>query len=299
MSKPNAAQRRLRRVREAFSRQDLVRICSQTDFSDYATRYDLPDVIGRYHGWWRGGGEGNRFFYYRDSGSPILAVAHLDHVQADGTCRVIDTPDGPLALSGALDDRLGAYVILELLPKLGISVDVLLTTNEEMGASTASDFHPDHKQYNWMIEFDRGGTDVVMYQYETPETCELVRSAGARVGVGSYSDIADLEHLGCAGFNWGVGYYDYHSRRSHAWLEDTFSMVAKFVKFYSANAGDHLPYDKRPPDDDGHDWLTNEPCPDCQTEFLDRWGCCWSCGFDIDAPDDDVHSRANRVVVES
>lgn len=304
-NKPSAAQKRLRRVKEAFRAEDLIRICSQTDFGEYASRHDLP-MYPSSRSWWRGS-TGDRFFYYQDNGSPILAVAHLDHVQADPTCAVVETADGPLALSGALDDRLGAYVILELLPALGVRVDWLLTTNEEMGDSTAQDFFPDHKQYNWMIEFDRGGTDVVMYQYESPETRELVKAVNARVGVGSYSDIADLDHLGCVGFNWGVGYQDYHSKRSHAFLNDTFEMVAKFLRFYQLNADVHLPYSEGLPlldddddddGDDGHSWLTKEPCPLCETEFLDRWGMCWSCGFDIDGPPD-TESRVNRVVIES
>jgi hypothetical protein len=264
--KHDAAKRRLERVRDAFRPDDLIRICSQADFSDYAHRIDLPS--------WRmaSGREVPSYFYYRDNGSPILAVAHLDHVQADGTCRVVDTLSGPLALSGALDDRLGAYVILELLPRLGITVDWLLTTNEEMGASTARDFFVEHKSYNWMIEFDRGGTDVVMYQYESDEMRDLLRDVGARLGMGSYSDIADLGHLGCVGFNWGVGYEDYHSKRSHAWLEDTFSMVSKFLRFYAANAATHLPFD-------GSGQLSPDAeCPRCSSE-LDRWGCCWGCGY--------------------
>jgi hypothetical protein len=49
-----------------------------------------------------------------------------------------------------------------------------------------------------------------------------------------------LDHLGVAGFNWGVGYQDYHSARSHAWLDDTFRMVARFEKFHRANATKHF-----------------------------------------------------------
>lgn len=263
--KPNAHQRRMARIREAFCPDDLVRICElpQSDFDQYAHRVDLPSRAT-----WHGE-DTEAFYFYRDTGAPILAVAHLDHVQDDGTCSVIETADGPLALSGALDDRLGAYVILELLPRLGMNVDWLLTTNEEMGASTAEEFDID-KRYNWMIEFDRGGTDVVMYQYETGEYAKLVEDTGARVGVGSYSDIADLDHLGCAGFNWGVGYYDYHSKRSHAWLDDTFKMVSRFMRFYAANASTLLPhYGSR---------TVVDPCPRCKSE-LDRWDCCRSCGF--------------------
>lgn len=221
-----------RRVRDAFDSQMLATICVADDFGSYARRVDLPDSrSGR-----------KRFFYYQDNGSDILAIAHLDSVQDDGTCTVVNTAAGPLALSGTLDDRLGAYVILDLLPKLGVTCDWLLTTDEEIGQSTAECFDAD-KTYNWMFQFDRGGTDVVMYEYETPELVELVESSGARVGIGSFSDICLLNHLGCVGFNWGVGYQDYHGPRAHAWLDDTFRMVARFVKFYNANASTALRYD--------------------------------------------------------
>ncbi len=48
---------------------------------------------------------------------------------------------------------------------MGINVDVLLTTGEEMGQSSAAYFDPGEKKYNWMFQFDRGGTDVVTYDY--------------------------------------------------------------------------------------------------------------------------------------
>src|SRR5690606_28494773 len=119
---------------------------------------------------------------------------------------------------------------------LGVKYYLLLTTDEVGAQSTARDFVEDNlgRSYNWMFQFDRGGTDVVMYQYETPEYAALVEAAGARVGCGSYSDIAELDGLECAGFNWGVGYENYHSPRSHAWLDDTFRSVARFVNFYEA-----------------------------------------------------------------
>jgi hypothetical protein len=221
-----------RKVSEAFEAERLADICTRDDFSDYGRRYDLED-----------GRDGHkRFFYYADNGSDILAVAHLDSVQDDGICQITSTAAGLLATSGTLDDRLGAYVILELLPKLGITCDWLLTTDEEIGDSTAACFGP-KKTYNWMFQFDRGGTDVVMYEYETKELVELVEDCGARVGMGSFSDICLLDHLGCVGFNWGVGYEDYHSPRAHAWLDDTFRMVARFTKFYKTNATVSLPYE--------------------------------------------------------
>lgn len=254
----------IKKIRKAFDATALKQTCEAKDFSQYATRVDLePDS--------RTGRE--RFYYYADNGSDVLAVAHLDHVQADGTCQVIDTAAGLMAVSGALDDRLGVYVILELLPKLGITCDWLLTTDEELGASTADEFFSE-KDYNWIIEFDRGGTDVVMYDYETPELVELVEESGARVGSGSWSDICLLEHLGCAGINWGVGYQDYHGPRAHVWLEDTFRMVAYFLRFYKANSDTFLKHEARSwfsePTNEDYGW---EPCGfnDADAERLREW----------------------------
>jgi hypothetical protein len=233
------------------------------DFSDYATRVDL-EPLGR---------SDRRFYYYKDNGADVLGIAHLDSVQQNGRCTVMDTTGGPIACSGVLDDRLGAYVILELLPALGIKCDWLLTTDEEMCQSTASDFYSEGKDYNWMFQFDRGGTDVVMYDYETDYLVELVEESGADVGRGSYSDIADLEHLGCAGFNWGVGYRDYHSSRGHAWLMDTFLMVARFERFYKANVNTFLRHSPRT-----RKALTawdDQYCGYCQMDFddWDDWAC--------------------------
>jgi len=225
-------------VADCFDAQVLGETCETWDFRDHADLVTLkPAGDGR-----------ERFYWHRDNGADILAVAHLDTVQDDRRCSVVDTASGLLACSGALDDRLGVYVILDMLPKLGIVCDVLLTTDEEIGQSTASAFDTD-KQYNWIIQFDRGGTDVVMYDYETPQLCEMVESSGARVGEGSYSDICMLEHLGCVGLNWGVGYNDYHSTRSHAWLDDTFRMIARFVKFYNANHETFIPHEPMVYDD--------------------------------------------------
>jgi hypothetical protein len=264
----NPAKKVMGKIRSAFDADALKRVCELQDFSTYAPRVDLdPDPrTGR-----------RRFYHYADNGSKILAVAHLDHVQADGTCNVIDTAAGLMAVSGALDDRLGAYVILELLPKLGITCDWLLTTDEEIGQSTAEEFVSD-KDYNWIIEFDRGGTDVVMYDYETPDLVDLVKDTGARVGMGSFSDICLLEHLGVAAFNWGVGYQDYHGPRSHAWLEDTFRMVAYFLRFHKDNAAVVLEHDPSSWFDDFNPtnsiiggWNTGGMTNDSDIERLNEW----------------------------
>jgi hypothetical protein len=237
--------RRAARVKAAFDGEALIRVC-EMDEREFADYYQMSkwDCDQRWPA---------DQFYFKDNGSDILAVAHLDTVvdPIDRAAFITDSADGPVVLSGGLDDRLGAYIILELLPKLGLKFDWLLTLGEETGQSTAEFFAPGpdgpvDREYKWMIEFDRGGTDVVMYEFETAYIARLVRNCGARVGKGSFSDIAYLEHLGRKGFNWGVGYEDYHGPRGHAFLDDTLSMVTKFLRFHATNKNTTLPHKKRP-----------------------------------------------------
>lgn len=228
----------LKKVKRAFDREALKRVCEMHE-SEFEFAYDMEKVeineLGRH--------PDDDFYLFRDNDAKVLAVAHLDTVMPhEGrTANIIDTEAGPVIFSGALDDRLGAYIILELLPAIGIKYDLLLTVGEESGQSTA-EFFDAEKDYDWMIEFDRGGTDVVMYQYEDSYTMSLVRATGAVVGNGIFSDISYLGHLGIKGFNWGVGYEDYHGPRSHAFLNDTLDMVAKYVKFHRNNAGTSMPH---------------------------------------------------------
>lgn len=223
-------------ARGVFDPGALARICEMRE-EDFEEAFDMErtQILGER--------APDDFYLFRDNGSSVLAVAHLDTVgqHHERGCRFLQTEGGLVVYSRALDDRLGAYVILDMLPQLGIGVDLLLTVGEETGNSTAAHFVPS-KQYDWMIEFDRGGTDVVMYQYEDAETCYLVKETRARVGDGIFSDICYLEHLGVKGFNWGVGYQDYHGPRAHAYLDDTFDMVDKFSLFYEMNSGIYLPH---------------------------------------------------------
>lgn len=248
------------RIWSAFDRAELRRICEMPE-REFASHYRL--------GTYRVEQVGADFYCYQDNGSNILAVAHLDTVAytTDRGCQFVDTEAGPVVFSRALDDRLGAYIILDLLPKLGIVCDVLLTVGEESGQSTAR-FFDSPKSYNWMIEFDRGGTDVVLYQYDDKETAALVEATGATVGDGIFSDISVLDHLDCKGFNWGVGYRDYHGPRSHAFLDDTFEMLEYFVLFHADNADEYLFHDSTvypvtrvdyDDPDDHHTWPSHWP----------------------------------------
>ena len=168
-----------------------------------------------------------------DNGSDILAVAHLDTVQNGTHFQIVDLDKEVLVFNPRLDDRLGVYTILKLLPTMGINVDVLLTENEEIGQTTASDFDTE-KQYNWMVEFDRHDSDVVSYDYGLSDDWDNILKEHFRVGLGSFSDISELEHLGCKAINIGVGYYREHSHRAHFIVGEYKAQIAKFVNFHEA-----------------------------------------------------------------
>lgn len=167
-------------------------------------------------------------YIFQDNGAAVLAVAHLDFVLwarpvYSGSC--VTCPQ--------LDDRLGAWAILSILPSLGVKVDVLLTTGEECGRSTARHFQQSHG-YNWMLEMDRRGTDAVMYDFENGKRRRLLRKYGFQVGQGSYSDICSLSDLGVAGYNFGVGYYAEHTYHCKADLRDTLAQCNKVARFWRA-----------------------------------------------------------------
>lgn len=226
------------------------------------------------------GATDNDSYVYIDRGSNVLAVVHLDTVQDYGrytrylgkdgktyvktleetrysemqlTSRKKIKRAGCVSLfsstravkSIALDDRLGLYVIMELLPKYGIMPDVLLTIDEEIGQSTARDFFPT-KQYNWIFSFDRRGLYPVLYEYDTPELRQVLSAFGYKCTQGSFSDISDLTHLGCSGINFGVGYDYEHTHHCIASLETVNALVEKFARFYDAMKDVPMPFVYQP-----------------------------------------------------
>jgi len=177
----------------------------------------------------------------KSTGAKVLAVAHCDY--RDCGSDHFFAHKGRV-WSSRLDDRLGVYVLLDVLPKLGIEFDVLLTDDEERGASTAQYFIPEKHDYNWMFQFDRHGTDAVCYEYVK---LERYLADYFKIGMGSFSDISFLEHLGICGVNVGTAYYDEHSLGSYANLRELEAQVKRFVSFYAEYSDQHFPYV-------AHDW---------------------------------------------
>jgi hypothetical protein len=188
------------------------------------------------------------FYCFIDNGADVLAVAHLDTVQPATHFERLVLPHRNLVFSPTLDDRLGLYVILDLLPGLiGNRYDILLTTDEERGSSSAMYFTTG-KRYNWMFEFDRRGNDAALYQYGYSEAARLLyETYKLPVSRGSYTDICELQHLGCFGMNIGVGYANAHSLDACADMDVLKSMVSVFVRFFNDNHTTHFPFVPEPP----------------------------------------------------
>lgn len=187
---------------------------------------------------------GKRFYLYKDNGANVLAVAHLDTVVAAGKKYggVVDLENGPTFFNPYLDDRAGVFTMLFQLPSLGVTVDWLFTDEEESGATTAALFTPT-KKYNWLVEFDRMGGDVVTYAYgggwyasrEDGSWDDTLTKAGFKVGVGSFSDIGALQRLGVKAVNIGVGYQDPHTSRAYIELFVYARQIGLFVDFWNKN----------------------------------------------------------------
>lgn len=189
-----------------------------------------------------------------DNGAKVLGVAHCDCVTAGAPKRYRQR--GTIVENTCLDDRLGVHILLDLLPGLGLACDVLLTDDEEIGQSTAELFKAE-RQYNWAFSFDRRGTDAVCYEYRN--MAEPI-ARHFELGQGSFSDICYLD-IGCAGLNIGTGYYNGHTRRSYANLDETAQQVRRFRAFYHEMSAIHLPDERHAnvlADDGWLDWREYE-----------------------------------------
>lgn len=157
-----------------------------------------------------------------DRGADVLFIAHLDTVLPP---KLIKRTNKRIYARG-LDDRLGCLVATELSQQL--NADLLLTDYEETGKTTA--WHHDCKPYNWIVEFDREGRDVVTYDLDSPDFRKALSNYWD-IGIGSYSDIVTLETETCC-MNLGIGYKHSHSKDSYVSLKILRSQIRKFLLFY-------------------------------------------------------------------
>lgn len=172
--------------------------------------------------------------------SPLL-VCHADTVRR---CLAYEyDAERSVVVSSELDDRLGIACMLYVIElSSGLSdCAMLVCDNEEIAASTARTFTDDiiaslglsSVGYpNWLMEFDRHGTDVVCYDYENDTLSSLLEHAGFEIGVGSFSDISSMTDLGRSGVNVGIGYHREHTLQCYADLTDTLKQLGRAETFY-------------------------------------------------------------------
>lgn len=245
-------------------------------------------------------------------GGKVLAVAHLDTVrESSPTCVYYNPP--PIVQSLNLDDRLGVWGILESLP---IDADILLTEGEEVGRSTALDFSPS-RDYNWIFSLDRRGKNhAVLYQYDSPSLRDMLSAVGIDTQFGSFSDISSLDHLGVAGINFAIGYYNEHTLDCFANVKGVMRNLENFMRFYGEYGDTKIPYTPSPMAYDawGDGWYGNDPfvdypsadypidgysaqCQYCGMEFNPgdmKNGICFDCDYILNYRENGKSVRARR-----
>ena len=181
-------------------------------------------------------------FWFKDNGSRVLGIAHVDTVKPFRHFRPVKFAEDTKIFTQTLDDRLGLHIMLDYLTQAKIKVDILMTTDEEQMQSTGLYFGPP-KDYNWMFMFDRAGTGAVTYAYGDEQLRYKLNKHNFDVDRGSYSCIADMEHLKCKGINFGVGYHDNHGEYAWASRKELYSQLRKFVGFFREYETTRMPHD--------------------------------------------------------
>ena len=208
---------------------------------------------------------GNRRYIYINNGAPVLWVAHMDTVinpQKKFNFNVYSRDGITICKTPTLDDRLGMYLILDLLPSLlgeGCA-DILITDEEESGRSTADLFARDwadekvimNRNINWIAEFDRAGSwasgsnDVVLYDFDDGETRTLLKKHGFKnPGRGLFTDICRLHDLKVKAFNFGVGYHDNHSTTAWACFEELERIIGLYVAMHKKIKDTKLEHERK------------------------------------------------------
>lgn len=182
---------------------------------------------------------------HRENGAKVLGVCHMDWVNVDWR---FEAWQGGKVFCPRLDDRLGVFLLLDVLPAAGVHLDVLLTDSEEIGCSTAREFEkPQDCDYNWMVQFDRRGEDVVLYDYEDSKPWrKAIRKSGLNIGRGTFSDISLLTHVGVCAMNLGIGYHHEHSIECHCEVAELVRNLKRFGRFYQKNRDRRFSFTPKP-----------------------------------------------------
>ena len=209
-----------------------------------------------------------------DRGGSVLFVAHLDSVQKPNFIRYRKTKSGKIKriYASGLDDRLGAMLAFVLSKEL--KADLLLTDYEERMQTTAK-YH-NCKDYNWIVEFDRAGYDVVTYDLSSIEFDNTLQEYWS-VNYGAYSDICELKTDACC-FNLGIGYELAHSRNSYCDVKTVKQQIELFRRFYVTYKDVQFKQDEK--SDYWQDNYTIDRCDICgmvNAELMYSWYICQDC----------------------
>lgn len=165
-------------------------------------------------------------FEFHDNGADVLFVAHLDTVQ-DGVPKITKVNEKTREIyHPCLDNRLGLLAIRALIPHfIKGPYDVLLTTGEESGKSTAREFARDHKdllgRYKVAVSFDRGFETPALYSSLRDKNWrDAITAIGFKPDSGSFSDTTILAEGGMRIINLPCGMRDYHGKKAYAKLAE-------------------------------------------------------------------------------
>jgi hypothetical protein len=191
---------------------------------------------------------------YIDTGGKVLLVAHLDTVQTP--CYRWRNHNQIYATG--LDDRLGCWLAYTLSQEFG--ADLLLTDNEERAMSTARKHVC--KDYNWIVEFDRAGADVVTYDLDSAEFLAALNKYFT-IGAGSFSDLVFLDTDACC-VNIGIGHNDMHNKNAFVDIRVMNWQINQFKQFYRQYVNTKFVRDQQ---SDIETWPTENPiwvfCDNC------------------------------------
>jgi hypothetical protein len=181
------------------------------------------------------------------------APSFLSPARREGSNRIV---------SGALDDRLGVAIILDILPHFmpEFAFDILLTDDEETGNSTARDFSQDYLaggewgeyidsrllNYQFIFEFDRMGVDAATYDFGNSKASNLLSDTGWEESQGSFTDICDLDSFDLWACNFGCGYHNQHTRSCSVDLRELYINLLKF-SYFVEELGDTVLYNEPKP----------------------------------------------------
>lgn len=186
----------------------------------------------------------NAHYIMAEGEIPICLVAHMDTV---GEYNSSYPPDMTLydpeedilhVVSGCtLDDRLGIYIILNIL-SAGYRPSIIFTDLEESGGVGAKELVKKFPicpfKINFIIELDRQGqNDAVYYTCGNKEFQEYINSFGFETQIGTFTDCLVLgEAWDIAAVNLSCGYMWEHSIYEYAhmkWVEETENKVIEIL----------------------------------------------------------------------